>query len=308
MSRTGIVLLGVASQVLRLRAPSRPTSATVAVYRNFGDDQGTPEFTATATLDPVDTTLAGAAGGGQTDPQRIPLTSTAGIQAEQEYLISEGGLFERVVPIEVRAGYVRVRMPLVNAYTAAATFVCAEMSAPIPDVWASDESKLSELGDMGADYRARWNLVIGGATITAYSYFDVVRVAAQHGVDIVHVNERAPGLKDSLPVEYRAESGRPLVAAAWRAVRAHFAAVSIDVNSIRESEVIDELVILRALQVLAEGGWHPKQTDWAAYMEMVSANYARFFEQHFAVTLKHRTQLHSGIQTGEQRAPAFWRK
>lgn len=298
----------VLGQLLALRSPGRPSAATFDVFRNYTSDDGEPEFSGNATIDAPNTTVSASSGPSQADPQKLTLTTTAGIVVGRKYLVSENAILEWVEPIEVRATYIRVRHPLKNAFTTAATFVSTWVTAAVDATFVADLSKLSDLTDLQADYRVRWSITIGGATTIAHSFFDVVRAETRHSVDIDDINARAPGLVDSLPTEYRSEDGRPLIDAAWRALRAHFAAISIDPHSLRDDEVIDELVILRALRVLAEGGWKPKLIEHAAYLELVTSNYDRFFEQHFAVTLKHRQQEESLAFTNAVARNPFWSK
>jgi hypothetical protein len=157
----------------------------------------------------------------------------------------------------------------------------------------------------------KWSVLVNGATIIVYSFFDVVRTAISHHVTIADVNSRAFGLVDSLPIEYRQEAGAPLIDAAWASVRAHLMALNIQPETWRNDEVMDELVVLRCLRNLAEGGWHPLSTDLEEWRLMVTDNYDRFFEQH-VVTLKHPTQaqLETAPIVPWQRVPpvSIWSK
>jgi len=312
MRQTTNLISQVAGQTFSLRVPQgRPTSATFKVFRNYVDDDATPEFSGTATVDTVNTTVNVSSGASQTDPQKISLASTAGIVVGRQYLLSENSLQEWVTPVEVRATYIRVRFPLDNDYSTAATFVSTLITAAVDSTFINDLSKLSDLADLAPDFRVRWSIVLASGTTTAYSFFDVLRADQRHHVDISDINARAPGLHDSMPIEYRAEDGRPLVDASWRAVRAHFTAIGIDINALRDDEVLDELVILRALQILADGGWSPAQADWDTWRKAQTDNYQRFFEMHFAASLKHQVQYQLASPTKGQMPPVehpFWRK
>jgi len=294
--RTAAALLyNVTGQTLLLRVPQgRPSSATFGVYRNYAGDDDTTEFSGSATVDTVNTTVNAASGASQADPQKVSLASTTGVVLGRKYLLSENSVQEWVEPVEIRASYIRVRHPLLNDYSTAAAFVSTWLSAAVDSTFIQTLGKVSDLSDLAPDYRVRWTIVVSGVTYIAHSYFDVVRAEVRHDVDIDDINARAPGLRDSLPVEYQVEDGRPLIDAAFRAVRAHFRAINIDVLALRDNEALDELVILRALRVLAEGGWHPKDMDPVNYVTLTTGNYDRFFEQHYAVTLKHQVQYQIG--------------
>lgn len=312
MRDTPTLTLGVADQTLELRFPSgRPTAATFDVLRALADDDSAPEFFGTAALDPVNTTASAAAGPARSDPQRIDLASTAGVSTSRKYLLTSSALREYVTPVEVGSTYIRVRHPLQNDYPIGATLEGTTVIATVPTPWISDISKLSDLSDTYPDYRVRWTVSYAGSTSVLYSFFDVVRGVVGCGVDIDDINGRAPGLHDSIPAEYRAEDGRPLVVAAWRAVRAHLQACGIDIAAVRDGEALDELVILRALRLLAEGGWTPKNIDVATYIETTTGNYDRFVEQHFLVSLKHRLDEQRGRLDSAERASSrrsFWVK
>ena len=94
---------------------------------------------------------------------------------------------------------------------------------------------------------------------------------------------------DSCPTEYRIEQGRPLIETAWKSVRARLSALKIDTDALRDDEITDELVILRALNLLARGGWRPLGYDsLAQYVADTQSDYDRFIEQHFMIAQPHK--------------------
>ena len=291
MRRTTALVYGQTGQTLAVRiTQGRPTSATFAVYRSYYDEtSATAEFSGTATVDSVTTTLSAAAGPSQADPRLLTLTTT-GIAEGSRYQLAQESVSEWVDIVQVGTSTVRTRLPIQHDYAIGATFKGAYLTAAVDATWIAALANLSELVDTTPDYRVKWTVVVNGATIVYYSFFDVVRSVAGHQVEIADVNARAFGLADSMPVEYREEDGRPIIDAAWSAVRAHLIAAGISPDAWRDNEAIDELVILRSLRVLAEGGWHPPGLDLPNYLAMVTANYDRFFETHI-VTLKHKTTV-----------------
>jgi hypothetical protein len=305
------ITFGIASQVLEHRAQQGlPSSGTFKVFRDTAGDDDEVEFEGSVTVDTVSTTVDATSGPSQADPQKLSLTATTGIVTRRKYLLSEGSKQEWVEPIEiVSADYIRARHPLVNSYTTAATFVGTSMTAAVDGTWVAAEENLSDISDPNPDYRVRWSYVVGGVTYVDFSYFDLVRAPAGHQVDISDLNAYAPGLKDTLPTEYKLEQGRPLLDAAWRSVRSELFNLSINVDSMRDSELLDELVIHRALVLLAMGGWKPAGFDSVTeYLTEVRGQYERFLEKNFAVTVK--TPLDTG-NTGaaEPVAPKpFWSK
>lgn len=310
MRKTPAIMFGQLGQSVSIDFPfGRPTSATFTVLRAFIeiDDAANPEFSGAATLDTVNTTLTAAAGPAQADPQQLALASYVGLSTtDAQYLIAANGVSERLNLNEVAATYARTRLALQYDYPIGATVLSTRLTAAIDDTFIQNISKISDLSDTYPDYRVKWTIIYAGKTYILYSFFDVVRTPARHSVEIADVNDRAPGLAYSLPVEYRSEDGRPLIEAAWRAVRAHLQAMNIAVDAIREDEVIDELVILRSLRVLAEGGWMPPAfKDLRLYLELVTKNYDTFFTQHFAASLKHRLDYQLGPLTKSNAIPAL---
>lgn len=316
MRRTPGLLFSVPNQTLQLRFPDpRPTSATFSVLRAYVeiDDSAPPEFSGTATLDPVNTTTVGVAGAGQADPQLIVLASNAGLVASKKYLLSQNAVSEWVDLVEIQPSFVRVRYPLEYGYTTGASLASTWLTAAVDNTWISDISKISDLSDTFPDFRVKWNITDStGALKIIYSFFDVVRAQVRHNVEIDDINARAPGLRNSLPVEYRFEDGRPLIDAAWLRVRAHLQAMNIQVDAIREDEVIDEIVVLASLRLLAEAGWHPQQIQIPMYLDLTTKNYERFLEQHFAAVLKHRLDYQLGPLSRANALPMmykpFWGK
>src|SRR3990167_746911 len=254
------VLFDVSSQVVAHRFMlGRPTSATFSVFEDYANDDATAEFTGTGTVDSVNTTVDVTSGIGTTDAHKINLAATTSIVTGRKYLISDNSKQEWVEPIEiVSADYIRVRHPLRNSYSTAATFVGTTITAAIDATWVADEANISDHLDPNPDYRVRWAVVYSSATYVSYSYFDLVRATVSHQVDIEDLNARAPGLHDRLPLEYQADQGRGLIDSAWRATQAKLASLRIDTDAVRDDQFIDELVIMRALYMLAMGGWAPR--------------------------------------------------
>lgn len=290
MRSTTDIVYGVTGQTLALRVlEGRPSSATFKVFNDFDSDDATPEFSGTATVDSVSTTVSGASGPSQADPQKILLTSTTGITIGSKYLLSESAKQEWVLPVEVTATYIRVRHPLRSDYTTSATFVSTGLTAAVDSTWVADLTNINSLIDSNPGYRVRWVIVVSGVTYVYYTFFDLVRASVGYQVDLSDLNDRAPGLVDSCPTEYQIDQGRPLLDAAWRSVQARLSAMRIDTDALRNDAITDELVILRALNMLACAGWRPVNFDsLSEYIAVTQAQYDRFLEQHFLIAQPHK--------------------
>ena len=311
MRSTSEVVYAVSSQTVELRAlQGRPSSATFSVFNDTAGDDDTAEFTGTATVTDPSTTVDASSGPSQADPQKLNLAATTGIATNRKYLVSEGSKQEWVVPVEiVSADYIRCRHPLKNNYTSSATFVSTTITAAIDDTWIAAEENVSDQIDANPSYRVRWAVTVGGVVYVSYSFFDVVRAPISYDIDIDDLNARAPGLHDSLPIEYAVEQGRPLVAAAFKAVRARLAAHAVDVDAFRNDEILDELVILKSLHLLGGGGWKPMGYDSAsAYVADTERAFETFFQQHVSVTQKSRMATGTTGGADVVIAQPFWSK
>lgn len=299
------ITYGITGQLLAHRVmQGQPSSATFKVFRDYAGDDQAVEFEGTATIDSVDTTVAAAAGLGQADPHRVALASTSGIVTTRKYLLEEDGVQVWVQPIEVFAAYIRVRHPLRRAFTTAATLKGTTITATVDATWVADEGHLSDHLDPNPDYRVRWEYVVAGTTAVSYSYFDLVRAPVVHGVDIEDIEAAAPGLHDTLPTDYRIDQGRSLIERAWRSLQAELAAMKVDTDAIRDEQLLGELVIARALVVLALGGWRPQ--PWPSvteYLVEVRWEYHRLLEKNFQVGNSRR--LAAGTTGGAEQVQAL---
>jgi hypothetical protein len=307
--RTEDVVYGRTGQTLLLRVPQgRPSAATFEVFAESVGDDGTAEFSGTATVDTVNTTLSAAAGPAQADPRRVELASTTGIIAGRKYLLSEGQVAEWVEPIEVAGAYVRLRDRLLHNFTTSATFVSTYVSADVDDVWVADRANLSDLSGPNPDYRVRWVATVGGVEREVYSFFDLVRAPFEHAVSIGDVALRFPGVAEMLHASDRTDQARALIDSAWRMVRLELAASGLNDTAIMEHEALDEAVTYAARLVLAEGGTHPRSMDAAGFAEIARATYERFMEKHFLVLLRPRVAVGSDSAAVTKTAQPFWVK
>lgn len=314
MSRTTeAITFAITGQTVSYRCPQgRPTSATFKVFHEWADDNTTAEFSGSALVTLPSTTLGGLAGPSETDPQKLlisdPLVASSFLTTTK-YLISEDSQQEWFQPIQVTGTYLRARHPLKNSYTTAATIVSTTITAAIDATFVAAIQNLSDLSDPNPGYRVRWEILVGGVTVVAYSYFDLVRTPVTYGVDLDDLNARAPGLHDSMPLEYRTEQGRPLLDAAWLAVQSKMQSLRIDTDAFRDDQAVDELVILKSLCILADGGWRPPAyPSQEGYILKAQSDYDRFVEQHYQAVLAHRLALSSGGGTETVVALPYWSK
>lgn len=301
----------VTGQTFEIRSlVGRPTAATFRVFNDYdSDDATTYEFSGTATVDSVSTTVDVASGQGQTDPQRLNVASTSGMTLERKYLVTENGRSEWVQPIEIVSNdYIRCRYPLQYGYTTAATVVSTTAIATVDSTWVADLNNVSDPRDPNPAYRVRWELTIGSATVVAFSFLDLVRAKITHGIDADDINGRAPGFVDQMPLEYRTDNAASLIDSSFRALKAKLAAHALDVDAIRNDDLLNELALLKCLAILGAGGWKPLGYDSVAqYAADTSKDFETLFQQLVSVTMKIKGADRDGSSQTMQ-AQQFWSK
>lgn len=277
------LVFGVSGQSLRhLVRGGRPTSATFAVFDAENGDDGTAEFSGTATVDSVNTVLAAAAGVGQVDTTSITLASGTGVTPGRRYLLSENGAREWVQVVSVDGAAVVASAPLAGSYSTAATFVGTELEADVDDAWIADSGNLSDPSDTVPTYRVRWVVLVGGETQVHYTFFDVSRGALGHGVTMADVEARLWNSIDDLPTDHRKDQGQRIIDAAWIDLRVELAGNLINESALRDAELVDSLLIKRVRLAFATNGHLPRSLSAEATLADAREDYQRFYERHFA--------------------------
>ncbi len=291
--------------------PDASPAPTCFVSREYMTDDATPEWCAAGavvngitypagglvvdaivvTADTYTQSLTSAAGPGQSDPAKIIPASTSGLVTDgsRQYQIRENAMKEWVTLNEVESGYVRARNSLKNNYTTAAVLESTYLSLAISNVWIASKVKVNVQPDPNPGYRVIWTYYVNGVQYTAYSFLTVVRARMPHSVIPSDIAARAHGFMDTMPVEFRAEDGRPLIDAAYAVVQADMATFDVNPDAFRDTQLVDEMVILKTLALLADGGWKPLgYSTLAEYRKTTHDNYDRFVEQRLKVSMKPR--------------------
>lgn len=254
------VTFGVTGQSLVFDAPEgRPSSVTsLQVWAADQDDTGTAEAALTgspAVETSPNTTVDVASGvGNLSDRTRINLAATTGISRRRRYLITnELGEPETVEVKEIAAGdYVRVRLPLMNAYAVGSTFQTTRISQAFSSSWIADTGNLTEWCPGMPGYRARIEYVVAGVSYVHHFYFDLVRYPLQQLVTPLDVDNRFPGWINGLPVDYRDDQGAALIESAYDALLMDVMGDAKALRRVRETNVLRELVMARAVLCSAE--------------------------------------------------------
>lgn len=300
------IIYGVTGQNLNVRfIQGRPTAVSFAVYLDTTDEDGTPEFSGTATIDSFSSTITTATGYTSANATALALASTTGMVSGRKYLLAGSQQREWVEPVRIESLAVTARHPLAGDYLSGATLVSTYATALVDATWVATLGKLSDIGNPWPDYRIKWTATISGATVVEYGYFDLVRTIVNYGIDIESVNLRAPGLRNSMPTEYARDAGATLLQSSWLSLQANLAAIGMVTDSMRDAQFIDEAMTLKALAILAAGGWHPLGIEWQSYYDATREAFGTFINQHLQSTQRHaRTD---GTTTITRTAP-LWEK
>lgn len=253
------ITFDLASQLLTFDCPEgRPSAVTsVDVFRWDVSDDDTAETAAGAGSVETNpnTTIDAASGYGQSDPHVLNVAATTGFVADRSYLVTSATGQREWFDVAAIASAVSVttRHPLHNAYASADTVQSTRIQATVDASWVADEENITtDVVGPNPMYRVRWVYVVAGVTYVADSYFNLVRYAARHGVTGQDVESMLPGWLDSLPTDHRIDQGRKLIDNAYREVKIDLHQVDLTASGIAESEIVDELVRYRAVEL---GEW-----------------------------------------------------
>ncbi len=230
-------------------APSSVASSTV--YENTtGDDGSTVSATtgSAAVETASNTTFDADSGDGEATPEQCNLTATTGLAVGRVYLATNTlSQREWVEVTAISSGaYVLAREPLTNAYAATNTFVSTRITHAIDSTWVASSSNISSEIAPNARYRWRLVYVVSSVTYAHDVYFDLLRYPARHDVTALDVDRKFPGWVDRLPTYYREDQGKTLIDEAHREVKYDLYNELKGDQDIRNREVVNELVILRA--------------------------------------------------------------
>lgn len=245
----------------------RPATATIKVVKNDESDDaadvGLFGTSANVEADP-NTTLSSILAIGDT---YVQLNSVAGIVVGGMYRLASLLLeHEMVIVTKIAVGGVYVRHPVLNAYTTG-TFVSTRLSLTTSNVFVADTANLSG-EDPNPKYRGSISYNVGAATHKHYFYADLVRMVPKHHVQPSDLEDHSPNWILNLPTYFRRESGRPLIDRAYQDVKFDLEASELDDASLRNDEMVDELVLFKTLHLTAMGkemnkGGTERATDMA---------------------------------------------
>lgn len=278
-----------------------PSSATCAVYGGTTSLDNAADFSPTVTIDAVSTTVDQASGYSQTNRRTLYVASTSGISTSTLYLLSNGsGQRELVTPIKVATDdYVTVEQDLAYDYTATATstFKGVRLSAPVDATWVANEANINggpaqitaatltqydifgnySVQGRRTSYKVVWSYTVASIARRHYTYLRLVRQKPHHNVTLRDLMKYWPDIAEDEEAEVRGQQFRYAIDAAWDRVRADLVTEGYRPEQIRDTELIDQLVIRAALQVVAMSGKAPPARDVEAWIVERTQDYRSLF-------------------------------
>lgn len=243
------ILFNVAGQTFYIDPPEGRASGTptVQVFSADVDDDGTVEAATTgaASVDSVNTTLSAAA---SRLASTVTVASATGITAGRRYLLGD----EWVEVRSISSTTLTLRRPLQGDHASGAAFVGCRISIAVDSAWMADENNITEWTAGFAGYRLRWAYTVDSVPRLGVSYADLVRYSYKHLVTALDVEAAAPGWIDRLPPDYQTDQGAALIDEAAQAVRMDALGDEVVARRIRNSEVLRELIIRRAIWAATE--------------------------------------------------------
>lgn len=306
-ARTALIY-NLTGQVVQLYLPEQevitygpPTAAAAySAWRGDRSNDDTAEFSGTATLDAVSTTVSAAAGASQAIRRQVTLTSVSNIKPRTSYVLANvSGQREIVTPWEVGAAVVKLENELRNDYPiTSSTFKGLRHYFTIDSSFIQDAAKINAFtaldhGDIirrvepSPPYRLRWRYTTAdGIAREHWTYFDVVRQRGTHNVTAADLRAHFPDILDE---EWRSQRGQQFaqqIDAGWDRFCFDLRCTGYPIDALREGPVVDELVLRASLMIIAAGGAAPGSRELNDYIRETREDYTRMFERAIGGALK----------------------
>lgn len=262
-----------------------PTSATCSVFKGDQSLADAAEFSPTVTIDALSTTVAVASGPAQSNPRRLYVVSTGGMDPGVMYLAENGDEQREVVmPMKVNAAsaYVDLENELRYDYasTTSNTVKGLRMELTVDATWVADANKI--LLPHWPAYKAIWTYTAGAISRRGYTYLRLVRQVSRHGVTLRDLQKYWPDLVNEDPRSFRGQQFAHLIEAAWESFRRDLIAAQRDPAQIRDQEIVSGCVVLKALHVAAlYHGVAPGSWTSGEFEPKAKAMYDAEFTKHF---------------------------
>ena len=242
------ILFKAAGQVFLFDPPDgRPATSPTPEVRVFDGERIVEATTGACTIDRVETRLHGDALAGS---RAIRVESVEGIVPGGRYLMTKPKVErEWIEVVAVGDGELALKHPLIHRYAGNATIAGCRISVAVDPAWAASMLNLSDVPGRRcglAGYLLRWTYTVDGFEMIGVSFADLVSSRSEQIVRPSDVDKRFPGWIAALPPEHRANQGADFIAEAFRVVRVEAVGDAHAQRKIRDTQVLRELVNIRA--------------------------------------------------------------
>lgn len=277
-------LVGQEVELYRTDWPEGAVSGgmTAKVWRALQGNDETPVLTPTVTVEAIALAIDAASGFSQTNRRKLNMTSTAGIVQGRRYYTQNGdGQRELVEIAHISANaFVETEYDLAYDYgPAGATLNGLRASFVIDPTFIATLGNINLKGYIsrqgwypdyidlatGLPYRVLWSYTVASSPRQHWTYFDVVRGRAQHGVLGDDLFDLFPDLAYQESRGQRGEKFKRYLDAGERRVAFDLRVKKYDPNQIAD-HLYDDLVRDATLLLIAESGKAPPGRDLEVYV------------------------------------------
>jgi hypothetical protein len=305
------------SEILFDGAPT--AAATYAVYRGTTGLDGTAEFSGTATLDAVSTTVDAASGYGQANRTKLYVTATTSMAVGGRYLVTNALGQREIVTVSsiTAADYVEVEEPLGYDYASGATVKGLRHYFTVDATFIADTSSINMLGnspdlDGASDtatssppWRIVWAYTTGSTPRRTITSFDVARAPFHPEVTFSEIREMYPDLIHHEWVDTRGQDYSGQLRAAERDLRIRIRAAGYDPNQIQDPEIHQQL--LRQLWAVTIGkGLLVNKPEIAPWLQLAIEDFEKSFNGTINSTLRAWVSTSSGGAVTPEPARQLW--
>lgn len=261
-----------------------PSSVTCSVFDGARSNDDTADFTPTVTVDATSTTVDVASGYSQTNRSRVNVAATTSVSpawtiaAGTLYLLDNAsGQREVIEPKKVNSGD---SLDLVSdlQYDYAITVSTVKgikCSWTVDATWVATESNI--LLPSSPSYRVVWTYTVAGVERRYQTYLRLVRLPFKSNVTAFDLMERWGTVLAHEPSDQRGERFQRAINAAEDDLRIDIIAEGYRPEQIHDTEIVDQLVRLRAIYVIANQAGAPGTRDVEAFLADVKREYGELF-------------------------------
>jgi len=281
--RTFDVIYNVTGQVVETYPPEMndgaPSAATCTVWLGDMPLNGTSEFSPSVTIDSVSTTVSSASGYSQSNRRKVFLASTSNVTVGRLYrLLNTDGQSEIAIPSRVVSGsYIEVEDDLRFDYAATSTFVGLRMTFTVDSTWVATANKV--LPPYWVSYKAVWSYTLDSLPRQHYTYLRLVRQAAHHSITWRDLARRWPEVIDDESRSKRGQQFRYVIDDAWDTFRFDFRSDGYEPAQIRDTELVNRIVLAGALKRLAQTGATPGGRTVADVVKEMTDEYGGLYSK-----------------------------